>query len=100
MAELGNGPLAAVLRGQLCGWGWAGQPTGPEAVRGNREGLPPVGDPDNQTPQWWPLLPKLSAQALDLPDSQAGRGPSGALKSQPQDPRLAPVVRVLFPFKP
>ena len=34
------------------------------------------------------------------PDSQAGRGPSGALKSQPQDPRLAPMVRVLFPFKP
>ena len=51
VSELGSG---AVLRGQLCGWGCAGQPTGPEAVRRNREGLPPVGDSDNQTPQWWP----------------------------------------------
>lgn len=72
------------------------------AAQGSRQDLRRLGGTERVFPPWGTQTtkPPSGGQELDLPDSQAGRCPSGALKTQPQDPRLPPVVRVLFRFKP
>lgn len=75
----------------------AGQPTGPEVVWRNREGLPTVGHPDNQTPSGG------HCSSNSLPRRwicQSPRLAGAPAVSMVLDPRLAPVMRVLFPFKP